>query len=60
MAVAVEIDREDVVGRRDELGLAHGACPGTDHARDRNVAALKDAERRDELLAPELAEAPPE
>ena len=48
-AVAVEVDRVFVIGRRQELGLAEVAGPVAAHFGRRQVAAVDDAKRVDQL-----------
>ena len=55
--VAVEIDREALERGRHELRRAEGAGPGADQAVGRDVAALQDVERGEELLAEIVAAA---
>ncbi|MCY1378078.1 hypothetical protein D9M69_656840 [compost metagenome] len=46
-----------VVGGRDELGLAHGAGPGTEHLFGFDVALLQDLQGRDQLRVGEAGTA---
>ena len=50
LAVAVIIDGISLIGRGDELRVAHGAGPRAVHRLDTDVAALENLERGDELL----------
>jgi hypothetical protein len=54
-AVAVEINAVLDVGRRQELGLADLARIGAEHIAQRQVAALRDLQRRNELALEQLA-----
>ena len=47
-----------VVGRRHELGLAHGAGPGADHALAGDVAVLQDLQGGQQLDTPEALASP--
>jgi hypothetical protein len=49
--VAVAVDRQAQVGGRHELRLADGAGPRTSQLVGRQIAAIDDLERRDELTA---------
>ena len=53
LAVAVEIHRMLVIGGGHELGLAHGAGPGTDHAIAGYIAVLQDLQGGQQLSTPE-------
>ena len=52
-SIAVAIDGLGEERRRQELGLAERAGPGADQPIERDVAALDDSERGDQLLAEE-------
>ena len=53
LAIPVIVDGKALIGGGDELRVAHGAGPGAVHLLDRDIAALHDLERRDQLLAGE-------
>ena len=57
MAVAVVVDAVLDVGRRQELGLADLAGKGADQIAQRQVAALHDLQRRDQLALEQLGAA---
>ena len=57
MTVAVEIHRVTLKRRRHELRRPERAGPGADQAVRRHVAALQDFQRRQKLLAEEIAAA---
>ena len=54
VAVAVVVDGEAEVGRRQELGLAQLAGVGAAHLAEREVAALQEAQRREQLALEQL------
>src|SRR5262249_23236743 len=53
LAISVIVDGKALIGGGDELGVTHGPGPRAVHLLDRDVAALGDLERGDQLLAGE-------